>query len=144
MELDSQAKQQQTECNANKKTSVSSMELGAPAEAMPALKEMLFTSLRRPSPLRSPEAGIFRLPSNGNITKETLRMLHIYAASDSGVQGLIRSGAGQMVLMNSDGQIVYYAPRDSEVDLLLDKFCQQLTSGLAAAKEGTIEDVFGS
>uniref|UniRef100_A0A183BKM8 Receptor-mediated endocytosis protein 6 n=1 Tax=Globodera pallida TaxID=36090 RepID=A0A183BKM8_GLOPA len=39
MELDSQAKQQQTECNANKETSVSSMELGAPpAEAMPTLE----------------------------------------------------------------------------------------------------------
>uniref|UniRef100_A0A914HA26 Plus3 domain-containing protein n=1 Tax=Globodera rostochiensis TaxID=31243 RepID=A0A914HA26_GLORO len=39
MELDSQAKQQQTECNANKETSVSSTELGAPlAEAMPTLE----------------------------------------------------------------------------------------------------------
>uniref|UniRef100_A0A914HHF7 Fido domain-containing protein n=1 Tax=Globodera rostochiensis TaxID=31243 RepID=A0A914HHF7_GLORO len=58
------------------------------------------------------------------------------------IQGLIRSGVGQMVLMNSDGQIVYYAPRDSEVKVPLDKFCQQLTAGLAAAKEGTMEAVY--
>uniref|UniRef100_A0A914H4Q9 Fido domain-containing protein n=1 Tax=Globodera rostochiensis TaxID=31243 RepID=A0A914H4Q9_GLORO len=47
-----------------------------------------------------------------------------------------------MVLLNSGGLIVYYAPRDSEVRTLLEKFCLQLTAGLAAAREGTIQPVY--